>query len=488
MRRLTSGTKKGNSTFLLLLRSFFIGFFLIVVFYGELYAQSSDNSRTLSSQQFIELVRQYHPVAKQAGLLVDRAYAELLSARGAFDPQLYFINDQKTFDGTNYYNYNLTQLKVPTWFGVELMAGVESNVGDLTSREVSIGNSTFAGLSIPLAKNLVIDQRRAVLEQSKIFVELSRQDQRNFINDLLFDGLVIYWEWVNSYQRYLILTDAVTNNRARFELIKITVEQGDRAGIDSTEALTQLLDFQYLQSEAYLQFMNTGFQLSTYLWSENSQPIRLSEDIIPFLLPENSDPFAQPVKPLYELLSAAADNHPKLMMIDNKLGILEVERRLKFQSLLPTLNLKYNALAKDYAFVNGWNSTLMENNYKFGAEIGMPLFLRQGRGDYRGAKLKIQSTQLELANTQLDIENKVKSYYNELVTLLQQIRLNERALDAYQKVFAVEEQKFALGESTLFLINNRELKVIEARQKLAELKAKFFKTGYGVDWAAGLLQ
>ncbi len=462
--------------------------FLLPGLYSSGLTQSMDSSRTLSSQQFIEWVRQYHPVAKQAGLLVDQAYAELQSARGAFDPSLYFINDQKTFDGTNYYNYNFTQLKVPTWFGIELMAGVESNVGDLTSREVSLGNSTFAGFSIPLAKNLVLDRRRAVLEQSKIFIELSKQEQRNFINDLLFEGLTVYWEWVNIFQRYLILTDAVNNNQKRFELIKITVEQGDRAGIDSTEALTQLLNFQYLQSEAYLQFQNFGYQLSTYLWSENGQPMALAADITPFLLPEKSDPFAQPVKPLNELLTVAADNHPKLKMIDNKLDILDVERRLKFQSLLPTLNLKYNALAKDYAFANGWNSTLLENNYKFGAEIGMPLFLRQGRGDYRSAKIKIQSTQLEQSNVQVDIENKVKSYYNELVTLLQQIRLNERSLDAYQRVFRVEEQKFTIGESTLFLINSRELKVIEARQKLAELKAKFFKTGYGVDWAAGLLQ
>lgn len=461
---------------------------LLLMFAQGILAQNSDSSRTLSAQQFIEWVRQYHPVAKQAGLLVDQAYAELQSSRGAFDPSLYFINDQKTFDGSNYYNYNFTQLKVPTWFGVELMAGIESNVGDLTSREVSLGNSTFAGFSIPLAKNLVFDRRRAVLEQSKIFIELSKQEQRNFINDLLFEGLSIYWEWVNNFQRYLILTDAVNNNRARFELIKITVEQGDRAGVDSTEALTQLLNFQYLQSEAYLQFINTGYLLSNYLWSAQEVPMVLSEDVIPFLLPEKSDPFSQPVKPLELLLTAASENHPKLRMVDNKLDILDVERRLKFQSLLPTVNLKYNALAKGYAFVNGWNSTLLENNYKFGAEIGMPLFFRQGRGDYRSAKIKIQSTQLEQSNLQLEIENKVKSYYNEFVTLLQQIRLNERALDAYQKVFRVEEQKFSIGESTLFLINSRELKVIEARQKLAELKAKFFKAGYGVDWAAGLLQ
>lgn len=121
-------------------------------------------------------------------------------------------------------------------------------------------------------------------------------------------------------------------------------------------------------------------------------------------------------------------------------------------------------------------------------KLAYRFFLRQGRGDYRNAKLKIQSTQLEQNKIRQEIENKVKVYYNEWFNLLEQIRINEQAVKAYQKLFDVELQKFQLGESTLFLLNSREIKVIEARQKLAELKAKFLKAGYGVSWAAGQLR
>ncbi len=469
-----------------LLLFFAVGFQINVAIAQQLPPALAD--RKLSPAQFIEWMRQYHPVARQARLLVDQAQADLLSARGSFDPLLYFNSDQKTFDGTNYYNYNHAQLKIPTWYGVEIMAGAESNIGDRTQNEVTLGNSSYAGFMVPLAKNLFLDRRRAVLEQSKIFIDLSVADQRNFLNDLLFEGLDVYWMWTAEYQNYLILTDAVKNNEDRYELIKLTVEQGDRAGVDSTEALTQLLQFRYLQNDAYMRFINAGYLLSTYLWSENDVPISLAPDIVPSVLPEQSNPYAQPMRPLNDLIEQARTNHPKLTIIDRELDILEVERRLKFQSLLPTVNLKYNVLNKDYTFIKGWNSTFMENNFKFGAEIGIPLFLRQGRGDYRAAKLKIQSTELKQSNAQVEIENKLKSYYNEFVNLLEQIRINERALEAYNKVFQVELQRFQLGESTLFLINSRELKVIESRQKLAELKAKFFKAGYGVDWAAGLLQ
>ncbi len=452
------------------------------------FSQPGDTLKRLSPDEFLTWVKQYHPFAKQAGLLVEQAEAELLATRGMFDPMVYYTNEQKTFDEKNYYNYSNLSMKVPTWFGVEIGAGLENNTGEFTNPEFSLGQTGYAGLSVPLAKNLLMDKRRAALQQSKLFVSMSESEKRLTLNDLLFDAIAMYWQWANDYQLYLIFYDAVKTNEQRYNQIRITVEQGDRAGVDSTEALTQLLNFKYLQNEAFLRFTNTTYALSNFLWSENEQPIILKPDVIPSVLPENADPFSKPYTPLDEMLQRAQTEHPKLRIYDNKLDILEVERRLKFQSLLPTVNLKYNALSENYEFWKGWNSTMFDNNYKFGAEIGLPLLLRQGRGDYRGAKIKIRSTELEQSAVRVEIGNKVRQYYNELVNLLEQIRINERAYAAYRRVFEVEVSKFNLGESTLFILNNRELKVLESRQKLAELKAKFFKAAYGVEWAAGILQ
>jgi len=451
-------------------------------------AQQTDSLRLLSPIQFMEWVRKNHPVAKQAALYIDQAEAELLATRGMFDPMLYYTSVQKTFDSKTYYNYRDAAIKIPTWMGIELMAGLENHSGEFPDPELTLGKSSYAGFSVPLAKNLLMDKRRAALGQAKIFVEMSQAEQRAMVNDLLFEAMGVYWQWAADYQRYLILSDAVAANEERYKLIQLTVEQGDRAGVDSTEALTQLLQFSYEQNEANMQFINTGYQLSTYLWSDNELPVLLSPEVKPMVLPERSNPIAQAYKPLDDLLQLARENHPKLRVYDNKLEILELERKLKFQSLLPTLNLTFNALPDGYEFWQGWSPELLNNNNKFGAQFVMPLFLRQGRGDYRGAKLKIRSTELEQANVQVDIENKVKAYYNEQVNLLAQIRISERAFNAWTRLFEVEQQRFSLGESTLFLINSRELKMLEARQKLAELKAKFFKTAYGVEWAAGLLQ
>jgi outer membrane protein TolC len=116
------------------------------------------------------------------------------------------------------------------------------------------------------------------------------------------------------------------------------------------------------------------------------------------------------------------------------------------------------------------------------------LFLRQGRGEYKGAKIKIQATDLQRDQAALEIENKVRDYFNQVVTLRQQVKLYEDAYDNFVRLLRAEETKFSIGESSLFLLNSRENKVLEIRQKLLELKTKFFKSLVAVEWAAGTLK
>jgi len=461
---------------------------------GAVYGQpasgqpKNDSLLVLSPDEYLNVVRKNHPVAKQALLLINGAEAQLLSARGFFDPSLYFSGQQKTFDAKNYFNYNSAELKVPTWFGIEVMAGLENNAGQFYNEELTLGQSSYAGFSIPLAKNLLMDRRRAALAQAKVMLNQSRAEQQLMLNDLLFNAIASYWNWVLEYQVYRILTSAVAINEKRYELIRLTVEQGDRPGVDSTEALTQLLTFKAQQNEAMIRFLAAGFDLSNYMWSDNGSPYVLPQGIVPSVNMDSINPYTMPYQPLPDLLDVAGTMHPKLQAFGYKIEGLQIEQKLKFQSLLPTVDLKYNLLADGYKFIPGLDKVSIQNNYKFGFDVGMPLLLRQGRGDYKMAKLKVQNTSLEMDAAKLEINNKVKQYYTELTNLLAQVRINEQALIAFKKVLEVENLKFGIGESSLFVLNLRENKVLEAYQKLAEVRAKFFKSLYSVQWAAGILR
>ncbi len=451
-------------------------------------ATAQDTMRIMREDEFLSIVRSHHPVAKQGALLVDMARADLLTIRGAFDPTLYINNDQKTFDGKNYFNYTNAEIGIPTWLGVELYAGAENNFGDFLNSESTAGRTSYAGVSIPVLRDLILDKRRAALQQGKLFVQQSQWERRNVINDLLLDAYMAYWEWAKQYQVYLVLENTIRINELRYELIKVSFEQGDRAAVDTTEALAQLQTFMQLREDALLKFRKATLELSTFLWLPNNQPVYLTDRVIPDTLWAQQRFGTVNINNLTEWLTQVTSNHPKLQMIDYKIQALEVERRLKFQSLLPKADVKYNFLQRGYNVLGGSNYNFFENNYKFGLNIAIPIPNRSGFGGYRAAKIKLQSTDLERSFTQVNLENKVRYHYNEVLNLQRQIRIYEDAYQNYVRLFNAEQLKFSLGETTVFLLNTRENKALEALQKLLELKAKFYQAFASLNWASGSLQ
>lgn len=452
-------------------------------------AQAQNNQeKTLSPSQLVEMVRKFHPVAKQADINIDKAKADITIARAGFDPYFYNSSAQKTFDGTDYYYYNRPQVSIPTWFGVEISGGREYLSGSRTNNEETLGETSYFGITVPLAKNLLMDKRRAALKTAKIFREASVIEKNNILNNLMLEALNMYWEWTGQHQLYNILTNAVKVNEQRLQLVRIAYRQGDRPAIDTTEALTQLQSFQLLQSQAWLSFQNSGLELSTYLWTTENLPFSLPADVIPDEESRRLNTLNLNVPELNQLLDAARRNHPELLQYNFKLDALDIEKRLKFQDLLPSVNFRYNQLGKGYDILKTATGPLFENNYQYGLSIGIPLRFSQGRGEYKKARLKISETKLQQNLKQLQIENKVRSYYNELNTLRQQISLQEKAYQNFMILQRGEETRFQSGESSLFLINSRENKSLEALQKLTELKAKYIRTINYLNWAAGILR
>jgi outer membrane protein TolC len=156
--------------------------------------------------------------------------------------------------------------------------------------------------------------------------------------------------------------------------------------------------------------------------------------------------------------------------------------------MLPLVNLKYNLLNKGYNVFKDASWAFYENNYKFGFDIGLPLRLSQGRGQYRAARIKIEETNLDLVQARLAIENKVNNYFNEVAVLQNQISIAEDNYENYLKLFRGEDTRFRIGESSLFLLNQREVKVLETRQKLVELKTKLLTSYIALQWAMGQLR
>ena len=64
----------------------------------------------------------------------------------------------------------------------------------------------------------------------------------------------------------------------------------------------------------------------------------------------------------------------------------------------------------------------------------------------------------------------------ELASYLLQNNLTVAIVRDYGTLLKAENRKFFLGESSLFLVNYREVKLIEAKLKAIDLENSYFKT------------
>lgn len=461
-------------------------FFLAVLAFTDLKAQ--DTVRTLNAEEMLDLVRRFHPVTRKATIEIEKTRAAVTTARSAFDPIFNSYLSKKTFNGENYYNYSSPELRIPTWFGIDVYTGIERLSGDRLDPSQTKGESAYLGVDIPLAKNLLIDKRRAFLQQATIINKMAAVEQKAIINNLLLDAANAYWHWVKAWQIYKLAEDMVKVNEKRLLLVKRSYDMGERPAIDTVEALTQLQSYKYLQNEQWLEFRNAGLQVSAFLWDAKDRPYNLASTIIPQEGWEDEHSILSANLSLPDLLSSADQNHPELSLYDYKLKVLAIDKRLKFQELLPKIDLSYNHLAKgNNAFSTMNTAALFENNFQYGLKVTVPLRFSQGRGEYKEAGLKIEETRLDQNQTRQKIQVKIKSYYNELMTIKSQTALQTNNYQNYQQLVKAEETRFLNGESSLFLINSRENKALDALEKLVGLKVNFYKTIYALQWSAGLL-
>lgn len=450
---------------------------------GQLLKES-DSAKALTVEDFYQRILAYHPVAKQAALLSEEARQEIRMARGNFDPKIEAVWDRKEFNNTEYYNTLDNVLKIPVWIG-ELKGGYEYNKGKYLNPENTTPSTGlgYAGISVPLGQGLIIDARRATLRQAQYFQEIAEADRVKEINKLLLNAAKDYWNWYTAYNEYLLMANALNLAQIRFDAAKERVINGDLAPIDSVEAKTLLQERNIQYQQAAVDQQNAQLVVSNYFWGDNNMPLELEADVSPAGFNRTTQLINE--ETLESLTTYAKQQHPELIKLDFKLKQLTIEERLQRDRLKPTLNINYNFLTATPLGMDEMNMALLRNNYKFGAQFSFPLFLRKERGKLGLTQIKQSQTNYERLQVNREIINTIQATYNSLKNIEGLLRLQQDMVSNYEQLRNGEVEKFEAGESSIFLINSRETKLIEAQSKLINLQGKYEKEKASLVWAAG---
>jgi len=441
---------------------------LLLLFTCISFAQTT-TSNELTFNEYLGYVKKFHPMVKSANLEVNSAQANLMMARGGFDPKIEVDFDKKQFKDKQYYSILNSSFKIPTWYGIEVKAGFDNSEGIYINPENTLPNKglTSLGISIPLGQGLLINQRMADVRKAKIQIKLSQAERKLQATQVLYDASVAYFNWKRNYSEVQLYQNYLNNATIRYKGIQSLITNGDKPAIDSVEAGINVRNRELSLEDSKLKLIKAKLELSNFLWLENNIPMELQDAIIP---EEKLELTIQETLKTNELLqeNQSIENHPKINSLQSKIDILNVERKLKANSLLPKIDVGYHYLSEP----NYWNSTNF-NNYKIGMNVYFPLFLRKERGSLKLAEFKIQNTQYDLNIQRLQLTNKINAQQNEIKSLERQRKLIQKLVDDYNVMLSSEERLFSFGESSMFLINSRENNLVSSQLSKIALENRY---------------
>jgi len=392
--------------------------------------------------------------------------------------------DQKKFAGSNYFTMLNSEIRQPIFTNQYLKLGYDYGIGPNLNPEYSTPSQglPYVGLEVGVLQGLVIDKRRAEVLKSREYVSYYTAEQQIQLNNLLFESSQRYFEWLFSAKQIALNNYFMDAARKRLEGIEALANVGERATMDTVEAAilyqTRLLDLQNAQMDN----LKSTNELSTFIWLNNAPSALINT----YQAVDSLETYYNKAKGvLAENLNILNGQNPILAKYSALQNVLDVDVRLKKEMIKPVLNVKYNFLSNNSTPTN---PAFSNNNYKWGLNMSFPLLLRNPRNEYKMAQIVSQNNNLELLTKTNELNFKVNTLRQTISILAQQLLNAERSVNYGKLLLEAENLKFENGESSLFMLNTRENKLLESELKLAEYKLKFIKAILNIIYLNGNLK
>ncbi|MGZ9734281.1 TolC family protein [Flavobacterium sp. GNP002] len=444
--------------------------FLAFLFLGFAATAQDITSKELSYNEFLGYVKKYHPLVKNANLEINKAQANLMMARGGFDPKIEVDFSKKQFKDKEYYSILNSSFKIPTWYGIEIKAGFDNSEGVYLNPQNTLPNQglTSLGVTVPLGQGLFINQRMADVRKAKMQMQLSQSERKLQAIAVLYDASLAYFNWKKNFNEVQLYEEYNKNAQIRFKGIQSLINQGDKPAIDSVEAGIIVKNRKLSLEDSNLKLAKAKLELANFLWLENNIPLELSDELIPETQLEFTIQESLKTNDLLNTDFSIA-NHPKINALQSKIDMLNVEKKLKANMLLPKIDVGYSYISEP-SYIDNYQF----EDYKIGLDFYFPLFLRKERGSLKLAKYKVQESEFTLDLEKVQLTNKINAQKMEMESLLRQKELIKGLVQDNLTMLNSEERLFSFGESSLFLINTRENNLVSAQLSKIALENRFY--------------
>lgn len=437
---------------------------------------------TLSYNTFLILVKNNYPLINQANNISTIGQVQFQSARGKYDPFLTSSYDNKFFSGSEYFSIFDAKIKQPLYTSQYITAGYQFAQGAYLNpqNKLPANGVPFIGIEASLLQGLVIDKRRADVLKGEGYRDYYDAEKNIITNEILYNASIAYFDWVYSCKELSLYNFFSEQAYIRFNAVKTLSEVGEYATIDSIEAhilyQSRILDKQSTEIEN----IKRVSEINQLMWGDNGETPLFSTNII---IDDSIETYFIKSKiKYYTLINDSLNHNPIIDKYVAYKKILNVDRRYKAELIKPKLDISYNFLSNN---ISGFENSFTTNNYKWGVNFSVPLFLRTSRNDLKISKINLNNNQLELSNKSAELNIKTEVLMNNTNLIIEQLNNSYKNVYYSKLLLEGEKEKFINGESSLFLVNTRENRLMEAELKLAQFKLKFIKNILELEYIKG---
>ena len=426
----------------------------------------------LTLEALLASVNKNFPPLRAALLEKPLAEADLLNQEGRFDLSLKSRLDTQNFGFYQNERFEISLEQPTTVWGSTLYSGYSVSRGrypDYDGKALTNEAGQYrAGVRVPLMRDRAIDNRRADLGKARIglrLADLSIDQQRLTI---LQTATRRYWDWVAAGRRLLIANTLLDVAIGRDTILTEAVRIGALPQFEQLDNQRIVLQRRNNVVEARRTLENAAIELSLYWRDDNGQPLMAEADR---LIPGFPDPAALTEAQMLDDMNAAIGRRPEVLRFLFQRNQVQLDRKLAENQRLPSVDLfaEYYREAGDGSVKRG------PNDLRVGLIFDLPLQRRQATSRLQNAEARLgqieQRERFQRDQVTADVRDAasaVKAAFERSTVVSEELNITRQVEDA-------ERLRFELGDSTLFVLNQREQATAEAAIREANALADYFR-------------
>ncbi len=331
----------------------------------------------------------------------------------------------------------------------------------------------------PLLKGFLMNDDKRQIQLSLVNADATQASTLASVSTTIASVEDAYWDLVAAWRNVAIQEDALRTSVLQQQSNVRQAKQGAAAPIDAVESSTQVAVYQQNVFSALQTVSQLQNQLKSLVVSDPGDPIWQAN-----LVPTSSVPGLPPMPSVDAVLATAMQNRPEVRQALDAQKQADVNLAYAKNQKLPQADLQLTYNGNGFAgqalpplggvfgdatpppYMVGTYGQAFANSGKFatysaGVQVSLPLGNNTAKGAVGVADEQQHIAAVQKLNTAQRIQYEVRNAIQNYESAVARLFAARQAREASAQVLASEERKFRNGESTTFLVNQRQIEFVQ---------------------------